>query len=105
MLHAWMHAEGMNGSHHNYYNSYRWLVNRANSNLYNCKFDSFFSPPNHMKGRPYREKMSLDRTEMLYWLQQERRKLLLRPVITSLDSMAIQPPISMQAQANLNMHS
>ncbi|KAM5170264.1 coiled-coil domain-containing protein 87 [Mantella aurantiaca] len=29
------------------------------------------------KGRPYAEKMKWDKTEMLYWLQQERRKSLL----------------------------
>ncbi|RXN13915.1 coiled-coil domain-containing 87-like protein [Labeo rohita] len=32
-----------------------------------------FSDNISYKGRPYREKMRWDRTEMLYWLQQERR--------------------------------
>lgn len=27
-----------------------------------------------LQGRPYAEKMRLDRTEMLYWLQQARRQ-------------------------------
>ena len=30
--------------------------------------------PAFLQGRPYLEKMSVDRTEMLYWLQQERRQ-------------------------------
>ncbi|XP_062373876.1 coiled-coil domain-containing protein 87 [Sardina pilchardus] len=34
------------------------------------------------KGRPYREKMRWDRTEMLYWLQQERRVQSLERVVT-----------------------
>jgi len=32
-----------------------------------------------VQGRPYHEKMRYDRTEMLYWLQQERRKAALSP--------------------------
>ena len=31
------------------------------------------------QGRPYHEKMRYDRTEMLYWLQQERRRAALSP--------------------------
>ncbi|XP_028416807.1 coiled-coil domain-containing protein 87-like [Dendronephthya gigantea] len=33
-----------------------------------------FSDVVTFQGRPYLEKMSSDRTEMLYWLQQERRE-------------------------------
>nr|XP_033807297.1 coiled-coil domain-containing protein 87 isoform X2 [Geotrypetes seraphini] len=33
------------------------------------------------KGRPYLEKMKWDKIEMLYWLQQERREILMEPVI------------------------
>eukprot|EP00731_Ephydatia_muelleri_P016880 Em0009g1304a len=35
-------------------------------------------------GRLYQEKMTYDRTEMLYWLQQERRKEVLKPAIRTL---------------------
>lgn len=37
-----------------------------------------------VQGRNYAEKMCFDRTEMLYWLQQARRQVLLRPVIKNL---------------------
>lgn len=43
------------------------------------------------KGRPYHEKMSSDRTEMLYCLQQERRQALLRPAVKRLNAEVISP--------------
>lgn len=38
------------------------------------------------RGRPYCDKMSLDRTEMLYWLQQERRQAVLTPAVKTFNS-------------------
>lgn len=38
-----------------------------------------------LQGRLYQEKMSADRTEMLYWLQQERRAAVLQPATVTLD--------------------
>lgn len=41
------------------------------------------------KGRPYTEKMKWDKTEMLYWLQQDRRKSLIE-MDTKKESMLVQ---------------
>ena len=39
-----------------------------------CQSGEIRNPFVVRQGRPYLEKMSLDRTEMFYWLQQERRQ-------------------------------
>jgi len=46
-----------------------------------------------LQGRPYKDKMHSDRTEMLYWLQQERRQQSLMPAIQTLNSVNL-PPLS-----------
>ncbi|XP_072528697.1 coiled-coil domain-containing protein 87 isoform X3 [Salminus brasiliensis] len=48
------------------------------------------------KGRPYREKMRWDRTEMLYWLQQERRVQALKKLVGGRASLCARlPPLQM----------
>lgn len=47
------------------------------------------------KGRPYREKMRWDRTEMLYWLQQERRVQSLEMFLKGQTALPVRlPPLS-----------
>ena len=38
-----------------------------------------------LQGRPYHDKMVSDRTEMLYWLQQQRRLAVLQPAVKTLN--------------------
>uniref|UniRef100_W5LAR7 Coiled-coil domain containing 87 n=1 Tax=Astyanax mexicanus TaxID=7994 RepID=W5LAR7_ASTMX len=44
------------------------------------------------KGRPYKEKMRWDRTEMLYWLQQERRVQALKKLVEGKGSLPARLP-------------
>ncbi|XP_072327668.1 coiled-coil domain-containing protein 87-like [Scyliorhinus torazame] len=44
------------------------------------KIKSVYEDVVTFKGRPYIEKMQRDKVEMLYWLQQERRKCILQRV-------------------------
>jgi len=39
----------------------------------------------YIQGRSYQDKMQSDRTEMLYWLQQERRQVSLMPAVQTLN--------------------
>uniref|UniRef100_H3AWT7 Coiled-coil domain containing 87 n=1 Tax=Latimeria chalumnae TaxID=7897 RepID=H3AWT7_LATCH len=51
-------------------------------------------------GRPYLDKMQRDKIEMLYWLQQERRKLALKSVSFRLESPRMKlPPIELCARS------
>ncbi|XP_064417914.1 coiled-coil domain-containing protein 87 isoform X2 [Latimeria chalumnae] len=60
------------------------------------KFDDIVS----YKGRPYLDKMQRDKIEMLYWLQQERRKLALKSVSFRLESPRMKlPPIELCARS------
>ncbi|KAL1275725.1 hypothetical protein QQF64_035348 [Cirrhinus molitorella] len=53
------------------------------------------------KGRPYREKMRWDRTEMLYWLQQERRVQSLEMFVDGRMALPIRlPPLSQSVEPN-----
>ncbi|XP_069763521.1 coiled-coil domain-containing protein 87-like [Narcine bancroftii] len=44
------------------------------------KIKDYFGDVVTFKGRPYLEKMQRDKVEMLYWLQQERRKCVLQRI-------------------------
>ncbi|KAL2102993.1 hypothetical protein ACEWY4_002161 [Coilia grayii] len=55
------------------------------------------------KGRPYREKMRWDRTEMLYWLQQERRVQSLERVVMRRGSQPVRlPPLQLVKEHSAN---
>lgn len=44
------------------------------------------------QGRPYLEKMSLDRTEMFYWLQQERRQQVMDKELVKMREVTLNSP-------------
>ena len=50
--------------------------------------DAFFV----RQGRPYLEKMSLDRTEMFYWLQQERRQQVMDKELVKMREVTLNSP-------------
>lgn len=53
------------------------------------------------KGRPYSEKMRLDRTELLYWLQQARRQAVVKPAVRNL---TIEEVFVSQSQSHQQQH-
>ncbi|XP_056312352.1 coiled-coil domain-containing protein 87 [Danio aesculapii] len=57
------------------------------------------------KGRPYREKMRWDRTEMLYWLQQERRVQSLEMFLEGQTALPVRlPPLSQSQELYSGKH-
>lgn len=57
------------------------------------------------KGRPYREKMRWDRTEMLYWLQQERRVQSLERFLKGQTALPVRlPPLSQSQELYSSNH-
>ncbi|XP_073693855.1 coiled-coil domain-containing protein 87-like [Garra rufa] len=57
------------------------------------------------KGRPYREKMRWDRTEMLYWLQQERRVQSLEMFVDGRMALPVRlPPLSQNQELCSDNH-
>ncbi|XP_026085076.1 coiled-coil domain-containing protein 87 [Carassius auratus] len=57
------------------------------------------------KGRPYREKMRWDRTEMLYWLQQERRVQSLEMFVDGRMALPVKlPPLNQSKELHLGNH-
>ncbi|XP_016390477.1 coiled-coil domain-containing protein 87-like isoform X1 [Sinocyclocheilus rhinocerous] len=57
------------------------------------------------KGRPYREKMRWDRTEMLYWLQQERRVQSLEMFVDGRMALPVRlPPLNQSKELHLGNH-
>ncbi|XP_016141384.1 coiled-coil domain-containing protein 87-like [Sinocyclocheilus grahami] len=57
------------------------------------------------KGRPYREKMRWDRTEMLYWLQQERRVQSLEMFVDGRMALPVRlPPLSQSQELHSDNH-
>lgn len=58
-----------------------------------------------LQGRPYREKMRWDRTEMLYWLQQERRVQSLEMFVDGRMALPVRlPPLSQSKELHLGNH-
>lgn len=54
-----------------------------------------------LQGRPYREKMRWDRTEMLYWLQQERRLQVLEKSVQGREGLPARlPPLNTSYRLN-----
>lgn len=57
------------------------------------------------QGRPYREKMRWDRTEMLYWLQQERRVQSLEMFVEGRTALPVRlPPLSQSQENHQTLH-
>lgn len=57
------------------------------------------------QGRPYREKMRWDRTEMLYWLQQERRVQSLEMFVEGRKALPVRlPPLSQSQENHQSLH-
>ncbi|ROI15405.1 Coiled-coil domain-containing protein 87 [Anabarilius grahami] len=57
------------------------------------------------KGRPYREKMCWDRTEMLYWLQQERRVQSLEMFVEGRTALPVRlRPLSQSQENHRTLH-